>query len=310
MTGSKRAPQWNPGSSSRPTSPLSSADQLRGNPGLKVPGQATEEAPLTDIRITIQNVTKRYSSARGTKLILDDISMTVPSRRIVSLVGPTGCGKTTLLNIIAGFETQTSGVVTMDGAPIDGPSPARGYVSQEANLFPWLTVWDNVRFAARFGKGIRQDWETTKELDEKVAAYLARVGLEAARSQYPHQISGGMKARAALGRVLLMNSSVLLLDEPFAALDALTRSEMHRLLLHMFRDGDEKTGLLITHDVEEALLLSEIVYVMSASPAKIIESINVPFGWPREYDYMVQAPELAHLKFQVLEALRPFVDKE
>lgn len=255
-------------------------------------------------KIVVKNVSKQFTARH---LVLDDISFTVPTRRIVSLVGPTGCGKTTLLNIVGGFESATSGSVLVDGVQVTRPSPQIGYVSQDANLFPWLTVWDNVRFGARYGKGIRANWDTSAELDELAAAYLRRVGLDAARHQYPYQISGGMKARAALGRVLLTNPRILLLDEPFATLDALTRSDMHRLLINMFRDDHERTGILITHDVEEALLLSDTIYVMSRWPAKIIERVDVPFGWPRNYDELVQVPELARLKYQVLELLRPII---
>lgn len=265
-------------------------------------------APNEDVakvdKIVLENVSKQYNAR---DLVLDDISFSVPTGRIVSLVGPTGCGKTTLLNIVGGFESATSGSVLVDGGQITRPSPLSGYVSQEANLFPWLTVWDNVRFGARHGKGIRANWSTPGELDQLAAAYLRRVGLGDARDQYPYQISGGMKARAALGRVLLTNPSILLLDEPFAALDALTRSDMHRLLINMFRDDRERTGILITHDVEEALLLSDTIYVMSRWPAKIIDQIEVPFGWPRNYDELVQVPELARLKYRVLKVLHPII---
>lgn len=261
---------------------------------------------VTDIcdgenRIIVKDICKSFSTRLQ---VLDNISFTVPPKRIVSLVGPTGCGKTTLLNIVGGFERPNSGAVLVDGVMVTEPSPRIGYVSQEANLFPWLSVWDNIRFGAKFGRGLRSDWRNQEELDGRAAAYLSRVGLEAARHQYPYQISGGMKARAALGRVLLTNPGILLLDEPFAALDALTRSDMHRLLLNMFQDDHERAGLLITHDVEEALLLSDTIYVLSRWPARIVERVDVPFAWPRDYDNLVQAPELATLKHEVLEVLR------
>lgn len=257
-------------------------------------------------KVVVRDVFKQYGSMQ----VLDNISFEIPEHQIACLVGPTGCGKTTLLNIIGGFEKATSGTVLLDGKPIQGPCPASGYVSQQANLFPWLTVWNNVRFAARFGRGLRKNWQSPRQLDELAAAYLDRVGLSRARDQYPYQISGGMKARAALGRVLLTNPSLLLLDEPFAALDALTRSDMHRLMLSMFAQDQERTGLLITHDIEEGLLLSDTIYVMSRWPARIIHRIDVPFAWPRDYDRLVQAPELAQLKHQVLELLRPIIQSE
>lgn len=261
--------------------------------------------PVTEMseggdRIVVKEVCKSYSARVQ---ILDNISFTVPPKRIVSFIGPTGCGKTTLLNIMGGFERANSGTVLVDGMAVLAPSPRMGYVSQEANLFPWLNVWENVRFGAKFGRGLRSDWKDQAELDERAVAYLSRVGLGEARHQYPYQISGGMKARAALGRVLLTNPSILLLDEPFAALDALTRSDMHRLLLKMFQDDHERSGLLITHDVEEALLLSDTIYVLSRWPARIVERFDVPFDWPRDYDRLVQEPELAKLKHKVLEIL-------
>jgi len=257
-------------------------------------------------KVVVRNVSKQY----GSRQVLNDISFSIPEHRIACLVGPTGCGKTTLLNIIGGFEKASAGSAWVDGAQVNGPSPSSGYVSQQANLFPWLTVWDNVRFAVRFGRGLRKNWSSPKEMDARVAAYLERVGLMHARDQYPYQISGGMKARAALGRVLLTNPSLLLLDEPFAALDALTRSSMHRLLLDMFREDHERTGLLITHDIEEGLLLADTLYVMSRWPARIIHRIDVPFGWPRDYDNLVQTPQLGRLKHEVLELLRPILQSE
>lgn len=267
--------------------------------------QETHTSASRADKIVVSNVSKQYA---GHFEVLDNISFTVPTRRIVSLVGPTGCGKTTLLNIIGGFEKASSGHVLVDGAVVARPSPRTGYVSQEANLFPWLTVWNNIQFGARYGRGVRSNWGGAKGLDEAAWAYLKHVGLEAASDQYPYQLSGGMKARAALGRVLLTNPSILLLDEPFAALDALTRSDMHRLLIKMFREDHERTAILITHDVEEALLLSDTIYVMSRWPAKLIHQVNVPFGWPRSYDELLRAPELVELKHKVLEVLRPILE--
>lgn len=268
--------------------------------------------PASDVSaqfaVAVENVSKEFRTGRSSRSAVQQINMHIPRGQIVAIVGPTGCGKTTLLNLIAGFERPTSGRVLVDAAVIDRPSPVCGYVPQQANLFPWLTVLDNILFGARYGRGIRRDWHTIKELRAEADEYLGRLGLADARNLYPYQISGGMRARAAIGRVLLANTQVLLMDEPFASLDALTRSSLHRLLLEQLAQDDDRTMVLITHDIEEALLLSQEIYLMSPAPGKIIRKMRVSFGWPRDYEQIVGSPDLARQRRVIFDELRPFLD--
>jgi NitT/TauT family transport system ATP-binding protein len=225
----------------------------------------------------------------------------------VSIVGPTGCGKTTLLNIIAGFLRPTTGTVRIEGRPIAGPGPDRGFVFQQANLYPWLTVRDNVAFGLQHGRRLRVPVSRKKDVEDRVHGYLTRVGLEYASDLFPYQISGGMKARAALGRVLISDPQILLMDEPFSALDALTRASMHKLLLELLRGEGKRTIVLITHDVEEAILLSDRVFVMSIAPATVAREFLVDFGPERDYDRLLGSPRLTSLKVEILQTLRPYL---
>ncbi|MDA8185284.1 MAG: ABC transporter ATP-binding protein [Actinomycetota bacterium] len=264
---------------------------------------STDALPAVDV----SGVTKTFVIKRQTRPALGEINMSIPAGRVISIVGPTGCGKTTLLNIIGGFERPTEGTVRVRGVTVNGPSPECGYVFQEANLFPWLDVFSNVIFAARYGHGLRKDWSDEKHLRAKVDQYLENVGLADARKLYPYQISGGMRARAALARVLVANTSVLLLDEPFSSLDALTRAALHRLLLGELAEDVDRTIVLITHDIEEALILSHEVYVMSPSPGTILERYDVPLGWPRDYDEAVVDARLTAQKKLILDRLLPYI---
>jgi len=226
---------------------------------------------------------------------LQGIGLTVEDGEFVTVVGPSGCGKTTLLNLIAGFEFPSAGQVLVNGVPIERPGPDRVVVFQQPTLLPWLTVTDNLGFGLKARGGRRFD-------SAPVARMVEAMGLQGFERHYPHQLSGGMQQRVAIGRALLLRPAILLMDEPFGALDAETRQEMQRFLLNLWRT-DHPTVLFVTHDVDEALLLGDRLVVLSARPGTIVRRISVPFNRPRKWD-LVMSREFIELKKQVLKLLR------
>lgn len=227
--------------------------------------------------ISVESVSKEYAArgASGAVLALDRVSLDVGAGEIVCIIGPSGCGKTTLLNILAGFEQPTAGVARFDGAVIDGPHPDRGVVFQEAALFPWLTAHQNIQFGLK-EKGMRRR-ERTSIADE----YLTMVGLDGAGERLPAALSGGMRQRVALARALANGAKLLLLDEPFAALDAQTRSQMHAELTRIWSTTGT-TMVLITHSIDEAVLLADRVVAMAPRPGRIMETITISEPRPRD----------------------------
>ena len=218
---------------------------------------------------------------------LDDITLEIKDGEFVALLGPSGCGKSTLLNLLAGFETRSSGELTFDGAPIDSPGPDRGVVFQEASLFPWLNVWDNITFGPRV-QGLRRD-----EYESKARAMLKLVGLEAFAHALPAQLSGGMRQRVGIARVLVMNPRALLMDEPFGALDAQTRLAMQQLLLDVWQTLGT-TVLFVTHDIDESILLADRICIMSARPGRITREIAVGLPRPRSIESLTTSAFAAY----------------
>jgi NitT/TauT family transport system ATP-binding protein len=211
--------------------------------------------------LRVSNVQKIFASSRGTYSALNDVSLTVNDGEFLCLLGPSGCGKSTLLNIIAGFEPVTSGAVMTDDVPITGPGRERVMFFQDAGsaLLPWLTVEENVRFGLRVRRVAKCEWASI------IQRYLVMVGLDAHRSKFPAELSGGMRQRLQIARALAVEPRVLLMDEPFAALDALTRRRMHTVLLDIWqRTG--KTNVFVTHDIAEAISLADRIGVMSMGP--------------------------------------------
>lgn len=227
--------------------------------------------------------------------VLEDIVINANEGEIVSIVGPSGCGKSTLLNIIAGFETVEDGKVIYCGKPVQEPSSQRAMVFQSAVLFPWLTVRDNISY------GLRRKGENKSSIHDLTDKYIELVGLKGFENFYPDQLSGGMQQRVALGRVLVLHPNVLLMDEPFASLDALSRSSMQQLLLNLWQEF-KPIILFVTHDVEEALFLADLVYIMSKRPGKIIRKLQVPFIRPRTLSLTTTKP-FTHLKNEVMNIL-------
>jgi NitT/TauT family transport system ATP-binding protein len=228
-------------------------------------------------RIVFDRVSVEFASARGPIRVVDDVSYAIADREFVSVIGPSGCGKTTMMNIVAGFVTPTSGAVRLDGKPIAGPGPDRGVMFQEYGVFPWLSVRDNIAFGLRLAAN-RVD---AREREDIVARYMALMGLTDFADLWPRMLSGGMRQRLALARAYAVRPQFLLMDEPFGALDAQTRTAMQDLLLGVLA-AEGKTVMLITHSVEEAIYLSSRIVVMSARPARIREIVEVPFDYPRD----------------------------
>ncbi len=256
-------------------------------------------------RIVFDRVRKEFPAAGGSLVAVEDFSLTVRDGEFISLVGPSGCGKTTLLGMVAGFVQPTDGTVTLDGAPIAGPGPERGVIFQECGVFPWLTVADNIAF------GLRLRARRVPEADRRavVARYIELMGLRGFEAAHPKTLSGGMKQRVALARAYAVQPEFLLMDEPFGALDAQTRTAMQDLLLHVL-ESEGKTVLFITHSVEEALYLSSRVVVITARPSRIRCVVDVPFPYPRREE-LHRSREFAELEYELRElVMEEYADQE
>ena len=242
--------------------------------------------------ITLRGVTKRFAAGDGEVEALGRIDATIAQGELVCLIGASGCGKSTMLRIIAGFEQPTTGEVLVDGRRIAGPGSDRGMVFQDYALFPWMTVSQNVSFGPRQRQLPRE--EIAKTADE----FVRMVGLERFADRYPNQLSGGMKQRVAIARVLANNASILLMDEPFGALDALTREQLQNELLQIWKRTGVTT-IFVTHSVEEAVLLADRVLVMSAGPGRIDSDFRIDLPRPRD----VSSPEFNALRRDIARRL-------
>ncbi|VWC79698.1 ABC transporter ATP-binding protein [Burkholderia contaminans] len=247
-----------------------------------------------DVILDVRHVGKRFATPQGECTALDDISFRTYRREFVCVIGPSGCGKSTLIRILAGLDAQTSGEVLLDGKPVQGPGADRGMVFQGYTLFPWLTVKKNVMF------GLRMNGSSSGQAEREALQWLDLVGLTRFADVYPHQLSGGMKQRVAIARALANRPRILLMDEPFGALDAQTRARMQTHLLDIWRNIDV-TVLFITHDLDEAIFLADRILVLKANPGAVQELIEVPVPRPRDYS-QVNTPEFIATKAR-LEAL-------
>lgn len=248
--------------------------------------------------LVIDGVGRIFPGVRGGSPVtaLHPTSLTVPANDFVTILGPSGCGKSTLLRIVAGLDRPTSGRVTLDGAQISGPGPDRGMVFQSYTLFPWLTVAQNIGF------GLREKGVAEAERREIVAQYIADVGLKGFENHWPKQLSGGMQQRTAIARALANNPKILLLDEPFGALDNQTRGLMQELLLGIW-EREHKMVLFVTHDIEEAIFVGSRVVTMSARPGRIKSIIPVELPHPRHYT-VKSSPEFSTLRARLTEEIR------
>jgi NitT/TauT family transport system ATP-binding protein len=248
-------------------------------------------APLA--RIRFDRVSVEFPSARGPVKVVDDVSYEIRDGEFVSVIGPSGCGKTTMMNMAAGFVRPTSGAVLLDGKPVEGPGPDRGVIFQEYGVFPWLTVRQNIAF----GLGLGASRVPPAEHRAVIERYMGLMGLTDFADAWPKTLSGGMRQRLAIARAYAVRPEFLLMDEPFGALDAQTRSAMQDLLLQVLQ-AEGKTVMLITHSVEEALYLSSRIVVMTARPTRVREVIEVPFGYPRE-ESLHETPRFGELRSHI-----------
>ena len=240
-------------------------------------------------KLAVREIRKSFATDKGPLHVIEEIDFAVADGEFVALVGPSGCGKTTLLNIIAGFDRPDHGQVTIDGALMNAPSPKCIVISQQGSVFPWLTVRQNLMF------GLNGHVNGSVAIADH---YAAMVGLKGFEGSFPHELSGGMLKRVELARALAVKPEILYMDEPLAALDALTRFRMRIELLRILSE-ERRTSLLVTHDVEEAIHMADRILVLSARPATIQATIEVPFPHPRK----LTSPEVLEMKESILREL-------
>ena len=241
---------------------------------------ARPPAAAPGAEVVVDSVGKTFRRGGHRTVALARVGLRVRRGELVCLLGPSGCGKSTLLRIVAGALPADEGTVTVGGRPVTGPSPDRGMLFQTPMLFGWLTTRNNILFGPRAQRAAGRHERDDPELEDEAAALLDRVGLGGFGEAFPHELSGGMQHRAAFARALASRPSVLLMDEPFGALDAITRERMHQFLLDIW-DQHRTTIIFVTHDIEEAILLGDRVAVMGGRPPGIREVIDIPLGRPR-----------------------------
>ena len=235
--------------------------------------EATWKPPAIATKLSVEHMYMSFERDGEAMPVLDDINLEVGNGEFVCLLGPSGCGKSTLLSAMAGFLTPTSGEIKIDGEAVRGPDPRRIFVFQERGVFPWLTVEGNVEF------GLFK--LPRAERDRRVRHYIAMVGLQGFEHAYPQELSGGMKQRLEVARALAVNPDMLFLDEPFGALDSITRLIMRGELLRIW-EAERKTIIFVTHDIDEAVQLADRVVVLSARPAKVQQIVNIDISHPRD----------------------------
>jgi NitT/TauT family transport system ATP-binding protein len=260
-------------------------------------------------KIEVENLMVRYKDGNRLFTALEDVSFMVETGRFVSVIGSSGCGKSTLLSILGGLRHPAAGTVSIDGVPITGPGAGQSMVFQHYSLFPWMTARNNVAF------GIKQVQKklSVKERLQRADLFLARVGLPDFGDKYPARLSGGMRQRVAIARALAMNTEILLMDEPFGAVDAKNRVILQELLLSLWEGnaGEDivypssedsvpsetrKTIVFVTHDIDEAILMSDRIIMLSSSPGRIFRDIDVPFGRPRNRAALMRTPEYTEMR--------------
>ncbi|HIK28988.1 MAG: nitrate ABC transporter ATP-binding protein [Oscillatoriaceae bacterium SKW80] len=249
--------------------------------------------------LVIEEVTKVYQTPKGPFTVLDGVNLTVEQGEFICIIGHSGCGKSTLLNMVSGFTTPTTGRIALQGIPITAPGPDRMVVFQNYSLLPWLTAFENIYLA------VDSVYPNMSELEKRdiVNKHLAMVGLTEAAEKKPTQISGGMKQRVSIARALAIRPKVLILDEPFGALDAITKEELQEELLKIW-NTNRSTVLMITHDIDEALFLADKLVMMTNGPAaKIGEVIEIPFPRPRDRARIMEDPEYYNLRNYALDFL-------
>jgi ABC-type nitrate/sulfonate/bicarbonate transport system ATPase subunit len=249
--------------------------------------------------IVCTDVTKVWGVGTSREVVaLEDVSISVRHGEFLVVIGPSGCGKSTLLMLLAGLEVPTSGTTAYNGGPIDGPSSDRSLIFQQPSLFPWLSTIDNVAFGLRL-RGVGRT-----ERRRQAEQFLRQVGLRDFATKHPHELSGGMQQRAAIARALCLGADVLLMDEPFAALDVQTRFHMQSFLLDIWQ-GSGKTVVFVTHHIDEAVYLADRVVILTARPGRLLDSVNIDMPRPRN----VISPDFERYRTLLVERLRAEVTK-
>lgn len=248
---------------------------------------------MSESIVTCTSVSKWF----GPRKVLDEVEMEVPRRSFVSVLGPSGCGKTTLLRAIAGLLPVDSGTITIDGERVTGPSKSLAVVFQNFGLLPWKTVEGNIVFALH-ARGISR-----KEARARTATFIKMVGLSGCEKLYPYQISGGMQQRAGIARALAVNPQLLLMDEPFASVDAQTRESLHNELLTLW-EQERKSVIFVTHSIDEAIVLSDLILVMTTHPARIVRRIPVELARPRSEETVREWPGFGEIRKEIHRVLR------
>jgi len=251
-------------------------------------------------KVKILNVTKEFLTKTGTIKALSEINLDIQEGTVVAIIGPSGCGKSTLLNLIAGLERPSNGSILIDGKPIEGPGPDRGVCFQEGALFPWLTVLENVEFGPR-ALGVPKDIRR-----EVAMRYVQMVGLTGFENKYPHELSGGMRQRCAVARVLANNPQIVLMDEALGAVDEQSRIILQEELTKLLRETDDdnrKTVIWVTHSIEEAVYMADVVVVMTARPGRIKKVVPIDLPRPRSYEVR-RTPQYGELCTILWDALK------
>jgi len=253
-------------------------------------------------KISFRGAQKLYAGKGASTLALDSFNLDIMPTEIISIVGPTGCGKSTALNLLAGFETPSAGTVAVDGKVVNGPGSDRGVVFQQASLFPWFSVLNNVVLGVKSRGVPRSDYEP------RALKLLEEVGLKGFENHYPYQLSGGMQQRVQIARALIGEPDILLMDEPFGALDYQTRLLMQKLLLRLW-EHFKPTILFITHDVGEAVFISDRVIAMTRRPGRVKSDVRVTAPKPRDYEFL-NSPEFNALEHELVLAVQGEVDPD
>jgi NitT/TauT family transport system ATP-binding protein len=249
-------------------------------------------------KLDIRNISLTYGGAGGdAHTALADVNFSVEKGEFASIVGPSGCGKSTMLSLLAGLIRPTGGEILLDGEPIRGTGLERSVVFQHYSLFPWMSAKKNIVFALKQTKGIKSGREAAAVADK----YLELVGLADFRNKFPGELSGGMQQRVAIARALAVNSDILLMDEPFGAVDTKNRVILQELLIALWGRGEEKlTVVFVTHDIDEAILLSDKIVVMAGLPGKVRHEISIPFSRPRKAERLAELPEYSIIRNRIV----------
>ncbi len=247
-------------------------------------------------KVVLSCISKYVGHGEAAKCIISELSMTLSEGKLTVIIGPSGCGKTTLVNLIAGYDFPDSGSIALDGIDVVAPGPDRLVVFQETALFPWMTTWENITYGPRMNRVMSAD-----QINTVASELLKTVGLYDFRDKYPSQLSGGMQRRAELARAMINQPKIMIMDEPFRGLDAMTRKLMQEYYLRLF-EGNKRTNLFVTSELDEAIILADKLVMLTNKPTKVKKSIDIELPRPRDFS-LITSPEFAMYKKEALELL-------